>query len=66
MNEFMKCAGDAIAESGHILESTQVTLYENWDNDTCYFLVRPNILLPCVKLVCLAKIGNFVQILLGV
>ena len=31
MNEFMKSAGDAIAESGHILESTQVTLYENWD-----------------------------------
>ena len=29
MDEFMKSAGDAIADSGHILESTQVTLYEN-------------------------------------
>ena len=29
MDEFMKDAGDAIAESGHILESTEVTFYEN-------------------------------------
>ena len=29
MDEFMKNAGDAIAESGHIIETTQVTLYEN-------------------------------------
>ena len=29
MDEFMKSTGDAIAVSGHILEPTQVTLYEN-------------------------------------
>ena len=29
IDEFMKNAGDAIAESGHILETTQVTRYEN-------------------------------------
>ena len=29
MNEFMQSAGDSIAESGHILESTVVTFYEN-------------------------------------
>jgi hypothetical protein len=29
MNEFMQSAGDSIAESGHILESTEVTFYEN-------------------------------------
>jgi len=29
IDEFMKNAGDAIAESGHILETTKVTRYEN-------------------------------------
>ncbi|MDC1194723.1 DUF3764 family protein [Pseudomonadota bacterium] len=29
MNDFMENAGDLIAKSGHILESTEVTIYEN-------------------------------------
>ena len=29
MDEFMKEAGDEIAKSGHVLESTEVTFYEN-------------------------------------